>query len=117
MLESRFNKVADLTPILKNICQRLLLYCTCTTRCYLFVLLYIRHLLCLIITTIVNISDVCFWFQLKRLLKISVWYLIFTEVTFIGVIFFFHVFSAFLSFVSFFLVAANKNDSFMLSID
>ena len=34
-----------LTPILKNICQRLLLHCTGTTHCYLSVLLYIQHLL------------------------------------------------------------------------
>ena len=33
------------TPILKNICQRLLLYYTRTIRCYLFVLLYIQYLL------------------------------------------------------------------------
>ena len=33
------------TPILKNICQRLLLYCTLTTLCYLSVLLYIQYLL------------------------------------------------------------------------
>ena len=45
MLESLLNKVAGLTPILKNICQRLLLHCTHTTHCYLSVLLYIQHLL------------------------------------------------------------------------
>ena len=45
MLESLLNKVAGLTPILKNICQRLLLHCTHTTDCYLSVLLYIQHLL------------------------------------------------------------------------
>ena len=28
--ESLFNKFEGLTPILENICQRLLLYCTCT---------------------------------------------------------------------------------------
>ena len=44
MLQSLFNKVSDLTHILKNICQRLLLYCTHTTHCYLSVLLYIQHL-------------------------------------------------------------------------
>ena len=37
-------EVTGLTPILKNICQRLLLHCTRTTHCYLFVLLYIQHL-------------------------------------------------------------------------
>ena len=45
MLESLLNKVAGLTPILKNICQRLLLYCTHTTHCYLSILLYIQHFL------------------------------------------------------------------------
>ena len=45
VLESLFNKVAGLTPIFKNICQRLLLYCTLTTRCYLSVLLHIQYLL------------------------------------------------------------------------
>ena len=39
------NKVSGLTPILKNICQRLLLYCSRITHCYLTVLLYIQHLL------------------------------------------------------------------------
>ena len=42
MLESLFNKVVGMTPILKNICQRLLLHCTHTTYCYLSVLLYIQ---------------------------------------------------------------------------
>ena len=45
MLESLFNKVADLTPILRNICQRLLLHYTHTNHCYLSVLIYIQHLL------------------------------------------------------------------------
>ena len=45
LLEPFFNKVAGLTPILKNICQRLLLHYTHTTHCYLSVLLYIQHLL------------------------------------------------------------------------
>ena len=44
MLESLFNKVAGLMPILKNICQWMLLHCTRTTHCYLSVLLYIQHL-------------------------------------------------------------------------
>ena len=44
------------------------------------------------------------------------WYLIFIEVTFVAVILFFHVFSVFLSFVSVFLVAAHKKDSFKLRI-
>ena len=37
-------------------------------------------------------------------------------ISFIGVIFFFHVFSVFLSFAPFFLVAAHKKDSFRLRI-
>ena len=37
--------IAGLTPILKNICQILLLRCAQTTHCYLSVLLYIQHLL------------------------------------------------------------------------
>ena len=37
MLESLFKKFAGLATILKNISQRLLLYCTHTTRCYLSV--------------------------------------------------------------------------------
>ena len=45
MLESLLNKVGCLTPILKNISQRLLLHCTHSTHCYLCVLLYIQHLL------------------------------------------------------------------------
>ena len=44
MLGSLFNKFAGLTPILKNICQQLLLYCTRITLCYLSYLLYIQHL-------------------------------------------------------------------------
>ena len=44
MLESLFNEIAGLTPILKNICQRLLLHCTHTTHWYLSVLLYIQHI-------------------------------------------------------------------------
>ena len=44
MLESLFDKFAGLTPVLKNICQWLLLYCTRTTRCYLSVLPFIEHL-------------------------------------------------------------------------
>ena len=46
MLESLFNKFADLTLILKNICLRLLMYCTRTTRCYLSVLLSIHEVFC-----------------------------------------------------------------------
>ena len=40
MLESLFNKVSGLTPILKNIYQRLLLHCTRTAHCFLSILLY-----------------------------------------------------------------------------
>ena len=32
VLESLFNKITGLTPVLKNICQRLLLHCTHTTQ-------------------------------------------------------------------------------------
>ena len=45
MLESLFTKVAGLTPVLKSICQRLLLHCTRTTPFYLSVFLYIQHIL------------------------------------------------------------------------
>ena len=45
VMESLFNKVASLTPILKNICQQLLLHYSRTSHCYLSVLLYIQHLL------------------------------------------------------------------------
>ena len=31
---------AGLTPILKNICQQMLLHCTCTTHCFLCFTLY-----------------------------------------------------------------------------
>ena len=74
-----------------------------------------EHLWWLLLTT-VDISDVCFWFKFKRLQIISIWYLIFTEVTSIGIIFFFHDFSVFLSFASFLLVAAHKKDTFKLRI-
>ena len=37
VLDSLFNKVAGGTPIMKNICRRLLLHCTRTTHCYLSV--------------------------------------------------------------------------------
>ena len=45
MLESLLEKVAGLTLILKIICQRILLHCAHTIHCYLYVLLYIQHLL------------------------------------------------------------------------
>ena len=41
VLESLFNKVAVLTPILKNTCQRMPLHYTRTTHCYLSVWIYI----------------------------------------------------------------------------
>ena len=44
-LESLFNKVTGLKPILKNICKRLLLHYTRTTHCQLSILLYIQQLL------------------------------------------------------------------------
>ena len=44
LLESLFNKFAGLTPIMKNMCQRLLLHCTRTSRCYSSFLAYIQHL-------------------------------------------------------------------------
>ena len=44
LLKSLLNKVAGLTPILRNICQRLHLHCTHFTQCYLSVLLYVQHL-------------------------------------------------------------------------
>ena len=81
-LESLFNKVAGLTPVLKNICQRLLLHYTRTAHCYLSVLLYIQPLLPHHNFYYCNISDVCFWFKWKKFQRI--WYL-----TFIGVIFLF----------------------------
>ena len=43
--------------------------------------------------------------------------LIFTEVTLLVLSYFFHLLSVFLSFASFFPVAANKKDSFKLKID
>ena len=43
VLESFFNKVSGLTPILKNICQRLLLHCTRTTVTYRFYFHLLPH--------------------------------------------------------------------------
>ena len=62
-----FNKVVDLAPILKNIFQRLLLHCTCTTHSYHEVI-HFTFTFFLIIT--INFSNVCFWFKLKRLQRI-----------------------------------------------
>ena len=110
-MESLFNKVASLTPILKNICQQLLLHYSRTSHCYLSVLLYIQHLLPHITTYL------CLFFvQIQKASKNLNLVPVFTKVTFIGVIFFLHIFSVFLSFISFFLVAAHKKDSFKLSI-
>ena len=70
MLESLFNKVAGLTLILKNIFQRLLLHYTRTTHCYHGVIRFTFTFFLIITTTIVNISNVCFLFKLKRLQRI-----------------------------------------------
>ena len=67
---SLFNKVVELTPILKNIFQRLLLHCTCTTHCYHGVIRFTFTFFLIITTTTVNFSNVCFWFKLKRLQRI-----------------------------------------------
>ena len=56
VLKSFFNKVACLAPILKNICKRLLLHCTCTT--HLFSIFFL-----IIAATTVNISHICFCFK------------------------------------------------------
>ena len=64
-LKSLFNKVAGRAPILKNICQQLLLHYTRITHCYLSVLLYIQHLLPHHHCYYCDISDVCFWFKWK----------------------------------------------------
>ena len=76
MSESLFNKVAGLTPILKNICQRLLLHCTHTTQ-YPFYFIFSAFFL--ISATTVKISDVCFSFTFKRNQSIWIWYLIFNK--------------------------------------
>ena len=71
VLESLFNKVSGLAPILKNICQRLLLHCTRTaplTITYPFYFIFSTFLI--ITATTVNISDVCFSFKFKRLQRI-----------------------------------------------
>ena len=57
VLESPFNKVAGLTPILKKICQQLLLHYNRTTQ-YPFYFIFSAFFL--ITATTVNISDVCF---------------------------------------------------------
>ena len=69
------------------------LFSALTPRAVSYPLYFIFNTFFLIITaTKVNVVNVCFWFELKRLQRISIWYLIFTEITFIGAISFFHVF-------------------------
>ena len=108
MLASLFNKVAGLTLVFKNICQRLLLHCTRTKHCYLSVLLYIQHLLP---------HHHCYYCQYPSMsafgsnskgfkeFKPSI---SFSPKSFHCCNFLFHVFSVFISFVSFFLVVAHK---------
>ena len=45
-------------------------HCTCTTHCYHGVIHFTFTFLLIITTTTVNISNVCFWFKLKRLQRI-----------------------------------------------
>ena len=87
MLEPLFIKFAGLTPVLKNICRLLVLYCTRTTRCYLSVLLYIQFV-CLYLY-------VCLSLKFKRFQRIWIRYLIFTK-SLLSVLFAFSMF--FLSF-------------------
>ena len=116
-VESLFNKVAGLRPIWTNICQLLLLYCACITRCSLSVLLYIQHLL-------PHHHCYCCWYLCFFLVQIQ------KASENLNLISHFHwshfhrccfifsfFFSVFFSFVSFFPVAANKKDSFKLRID
>ena len=62
--------IAGLTPILKNIFQRLLLRCTCTTHFYHGVIRFTFTFFLILTTTTVNISNTCFWFKLKMLQRI-----------------------------------------------
>ena len=87
MLEPLFIKFAGLTPVLKNICRLLVLYCTRTTRCYLSILLYIQFV-CLYLY-------VCLSLKFKRFQRIWIRYLIFTK-SLLSVLFAFSMF--FLSF-------------------
>ena len=114
---SLLNKVAGLSPILKNICQRLLLHYTRTTHCYLSVLLYIQHIppqhhcyQCWYIRCL-------FLVQIKKASKNLNLVSRFHWSHFHRCYFPFHIFSVFLSFVLFFLVTVHKKDSFKLRID
>ena len=176
MLESLFDKFVGLTPVLKNICQRRLLYCTRTSRCYLSVLPFIEHLQkqplevfcekkvflesslkdCNFINkeTLAQVfssefcevskyrtscrthTDDCFCTLFLIITTTTIVFLMFlfhsnskgfkeleSGISFsishsIGFIFYFHVFSVFLSlFFFFFAAATNKSNSFKLRID
>ena len=113
-VESLFNKVAGLRPIWTNICQLLLLYCACITRCSLSVLLYIQHLLlhhhCYYCSYLFLFGSNSKGFkELKSGISFSLKSLYWC----------YFIFSFFLSLsvVSFFPVAANKKDFFKLKID
>ena len=117
VLESLFNKVAGLTPILKNICQRLLLHCTFALHSH-HSLLIIRFTLysapsssSLLLLT-VNISDVCFDSNSKGFKEFKSG-ISFSLKSLSCLLFSFSMFfSIFLNFVSFLLVTAEKKDSF-----
>ena len=74
------------------------------------------HLLLIITATTVNISDVCLSFKFKSF-KLFESGISFSLSHFHRFYFLFPCFSVFLSFVPFFLVAANKNNYFKLRID
>ena len=104
MLKSLFNKVAGLTLVLKNICQRLLLHCTHTNHSYLSVLLYIQHLLphhhcyyCQYLSMFAFGSNSKGFKEFKPGIS-------FSPKAFHHCYFLFHVFSVFISFVSFVLL-------------
>ena len=108
------------TPILKNICQRLLLYCIRPTRCYLFTLSIpssSSSLLLLLITLRINIKLMFVFDSDSKDFKEFKSSISFSLNSLLLVSFSFSMFSVFFSFVSFFLVAANKKDSFKLRID
>ena len=68
VLESLFDKVAGLTPILKNICLLLHWRTTAFALHSHHSLLVIRYFIFSTFHVItVNISDVCFWFKFKSL--------------------------------------------------
>ena len=110
VLKSLFNKVAGLTPSLKNICQRLVLHHS---------LLLIRFTLySALSSSSLLLLDVWFWFKFKRLQRIEIWYLIFIEASLSLLSFsFYKFFLSFKGFVSFFLVVAHKKDYFKLRVD